>query len=112
MNTYTKLQSGEWGVRAAGKVASGASVIVNKKDGSTKTETVEKVLWTGKDKRTSETISLCAIRAERRNGEPRGRDVYGSYESRSNRRRVAAGEMCSCHQCQSGSECLCIYGNG
>jgi hypothetical protein len=60
-NTYTKLKNGSWGVRAAGKVNDGASLTVAKKDGSTKIEHVEKVLWTGKDSRTGETISLCAI---------------------------------------------------
>lgn len=61
MATYTKLQNGNWGVRADGKLSDGATVTVTKRDGSTKTETVEKVLWSGKDQKTGKTVSLCAI---------------------------------------------------
>lgn len=54
-NTYTKLNSGDWGIRVAGKATSGQRVIVTKKSGESKTETVSKVLWAdGK-------ISLCSI---------------------------------------------------
>lgn len=60
-NTYTKLKSGAWGVRAAGKLSDGATVTVAKRDGSTKVETIAKVLWSGKDSKTGEIISLCAI---------------------------------------------------
>ena len=61
MNTYTKLQTGAWGVRASGKVENGSAVTVTKKDGTTKVETVEKVIWTGKDSKTGQAISPCAI---------------------------------------------------
>lgn len=60
MNTYTKLRSGAWGVRCEGKVKSGDRVTVRKKSGETRTESVERVVWTdGK-------ISLCSIVAETR----------------------------------------------
>lgn len=54
--TYTKLKSGEWGIRVEGKVSEGDVITVTKKDGATKSETVEKVVWTGNG------ITLCAIR--------------------------------------------------
>jgi hypothetical protein len=53
--TYTKLKSGEWGVRVEGAVKEGQSVTVRKKNGETKTETVKKVVWSGGG------ISLCAV---------------------------------------------------
>lgn len=61
MNTYTKLRSGEWGVRVDGKASAGTSVTIVKRDGGTKTEIIARVLWTGVDKRTGRMVSLCAI---------------------------------------------------
>lgn len=56
INTYTKLRSGEWGVRVTtGPVAQGDQVTVSKKDGSTARETIARVVWTG------EGVSLCEI---------------------------------------------------
>lgn len=54
--SYTKLKSGAWGVRVEGTVSDGQSITVTKKDGSSKSETIEKVLWTGNG------VSLCAIK--------------------------------------------------
>ena len=56
MATYAKLKNGDWGVRVQGVTTVGATVQVTKRDGSSKTETIAKVLWSG------EGISLCAIR--------------------------------------------------
>lgn len=54
--SYTKLKSGEWGIRVQGEtVSEGATVVVKKKDGTTKQETVAKVVWSGGG------VSLCAI---------------------------------------------------
>jgi hypothetical protein len=53
--TYTKLKSGEWGVRVQGDARVGQVVTVKKRDGTTKTETIEKVVWSGNG------ISLCAV---------------------------------------------------
>jgi hypothetical protein len=53
--TYTKLQSGNWGVRVRGEIEAGDRITVTKKDGTTKVETIERVLWTGNG------VSLCAI---------------------------------------------------
>lgn len=61
MNTYTKLKDETWGVRVQGTATAGQSVTVTKKDGSTKTETIKSVLWTGADKTTGKTISLCSV---------------------------------------------------
>jgi hypothetical protein len=56
MNSYTKLKSGDWGVRCEGEVKPGQSVTVTKKDGSVKTEIIDAVLWSGDGK------SLCSIK--------------------------------------------------
>ena len=54
--TYTKTKNGDWGIRVTGaKPSEGCKVTVTKKDGSTKTETVEKVLWSG------DGVHLCSI---------------------------------------------------
>lgn len=55
--TYTKLKSGEWGIRVETTIPPepGATITVRKKDGTTKTETIAKVVWSGNG------ISLCTI---------------------------------------------------
>jgi hypothetical protein len=56
--TYTKLRDGSWGIRVQGaKPTEGSSVTVSKRDGTQKTETVKKVIW------TDGTITLCSIGA-------------------------------------------------
>jgi hypothetical protein len=46
--TYTKLKNGDWGLRLTGALPKpGASVTVTKKDGSTRTERVGRILWQG-----------------------------------------------------------------
>lgn len=47
MASYTKLRSGEWGVRSTTPIEAGQVVSVTKKSGETKTETISKVLWSG-----------------------------------------------------------------
>src|SRR5690606_17397822 len=59
MATFTKLRSGNWGVRVKGTAAVGQSVTVQKKDGSTKTVTVSAVVWQGNG------VTLCAIDSDR-----------------------------------------------
>jgi hypothetical protein len=46
MNTYAKLRDGSWGVRVQGAAASGDVVVVTKRDGTSKTETIGRVVWT------------------------------------------------------------------
>lgn len=53
--SYTKLKSGEWGIRVEGTVSSGDTVSVKKKDGTTKVEKVGKIIWTGNG------VSLCTV---------------------------------------------------
>lgn len=55
MHSYTKLRSGAWGVRVDGPATAGSTVEVVKRDGTRRTETVERVLW------TDGTVSICAI---------------------------------------------------
>lgn len=57
--TFTKLRSGDWGVRAPVGVAVGDTIRVAKKSGGTTSVTVAKVLWRG------DTEALCAIGARR-----------------------------------------------
>jgi hypothetical protein len=65
MITYTKLKSGEWGLRVQGSVESGRRVTVTKKSGESKTEIVGKVIWSGNG------ISLCTIASHRNNASRR-----------------------------------------
>ena len=74
--TYTKLKSGAWGIRAESEaIRNGDQIIVTKKDGSTKIEIVEAVVWRGNG------VSVCAIGAmassgysyRASNAAPRGR---------------------------------------
>jgi hypothetical protein len=54
--TYTKLKSGDWGVRIeGGTVKQGDTITVTKKSGERKQETIAKVVWTGNG------ITLAAI---------------------------------------------------
>ena len=54
--TYAKLNTGAWGVRVAGpKPVEGVGVLVTKRDGTAKTEVIERVLWSGQG------VYLCAI---------------------------------------------------
>ena len=47
MATYTKLKSGEWGIRSTSPVEPGSRVTVATKTGGSKTETVKKIIWSG-----------------------------------------------------------------
>jgi hypothetical protein len=53
--TFTKLKDGSWGLRVAGEVAAGDEVTVSKRDGSSETKSVGRVLWTGSG------VALCTI---------------------------------------------------
>lgn len=60
--TYTKLNNGRWGVRVPGTPTAGQTVTVETRDGKTKTEIIERVLWTGADQwHGHQTMSLCAV---------------------------------------------------
>jgi hypothetical protein len=45
--SYTKLRSGDWGVRSTEAIHDGQVVTVTKKDGATKRETINKIVWVG-----------------------------------------------------------------
>jgi hypothetical protein len=47
MHTYTKLRDGSWGIRSTEQVAPGATVLVERRDGVKKYETVSAVVWSG-----------------------------------------------------------------
>lgn len=53
--SYTKLKTGEWGLRVQGKVTPGEKIVVTKKDGSTKEEEVGQVLW------SDSTVTLASL---------------------------------------------------
>lgn len=87
--TYTKLKSGEWGLRVPGGAArAGMSVAVHTKAGAAKTETIDRVLWSGNG------VSLCTIRKRQRSsyGGDGFRPVAGCGNCR------AIGRMCK--QCE------------
>lgn len=54
--SYTKLRDGSWGLRGHG-LADGVTVVVVKRDGTRKTETVGRVLWRGTDGLALATIA-------------------------------------------------------
>lgn len=53
--SYTKLKSGEWGIRVPGTATAGQTVNVVTKAGKSKTETIARVVWTGNG------VSLCTV---------------------------------------------------
>lgn len=52
MYTYTKLKSGDWGIRQVGSTVldSGAAVVVTTKAGAQKNERVGLKVWSGEDR--------------------------------------------------------------
>lgn len=77
MNTYTKLNQGDWGLRVQGRAEAGQTVTVTTKAGKSKPEKIGKVLWTGADRQTGDTVSLCTI--DKRNDDGgRASDQYNS----------------------------------
>lgn len=55
MNTYYKLKDGNWGIKSTEKVSVGDSVIVTKKSGDTKEETIKSIVF------SKDGITLCSI---------------------------------------------------
>jgi len=70
--TYTKLKSGNWGVRSTEALITGQTITVTKKDGGTKTETVDKVVWSGNG------VWIAATRALTTTGPSRQRSYRGT----------------------------------
>ena len=94
IGTYTKLRSGEWGVRLAGelRVASGDVLTVQKKSGELKTEIAKTVVYVGQG------VTLVAIQ---------GQSNQGSHVHKPRTKWGCGGGQCYCPQCSRGSECLC-----
>lgn len=84
--TYKQLNDGRWGVRAPASVVAGQAVSVRKKSGEVRTEVVSRVLWTGRDSRTGEQISLCAIAGSGSSG--------GARSGRSRSDNAPGGRKC------------------
>lgn len=100
--TYTKLKSGEWGIRVTDKkVSKGDSIVVTKKDGQTKTEVVKQVVWSGNG------ITLCAIETAQAARTIRN---YGSGSSRGRRTGCSCGNIdgewreSDCFSCKHDNE--------
>lgn len=81
MTTYTKLRDGNWGVRLDRQIPRsewhdlvGQQVAVRKKDGTCKTETIDRILWSGSG------ITLCSIIARSANRSRPARE--DSFEGR------------------------------
>jgi hypothetical protein len=75
--TFSKLRSGDWGVRGPGEPpAPGSKLAVVKRDGSTSAVTVDRVVWSGHDARTDGPVWLAAIVATPRRA-ARGGGRYG-----------------------------------
>lgn len=84
--TFTKLRNGSWGIKGHGLVPT-AQVTVTKRDGSTSTVIVEKVIWDGGD---VQIASIVADRHPRQSAHraPRGRmacDECGEFVTRGSR---------------------------
>lgn len=45
--TFTKLRDGTWGLRSTDRLTAGQEVLVEKRDGTTQTAMVGRVLWSG-----------------------------------------------------------------
>jgi hypothetical protein len=64
---YAKLKDGNWGVRISGVAPKpGDEVTVTKRDGSTKVETISKVIFSGADKYHEGQSHLCEIKGVRK----------------------------------------------
>lgn len=79
MASYTKLRSGDWGVRGEGAPpAVGDSVTVEKKSGETEVRTVSRVFWSGPSRDGSGLAWIAAVQADRAPSQPRRRTARRS----------------------------------
>lgn len=92
MTTYTKLRSGEWGLRIQGSARVGQAITVTKKSGETKTEYVRNIIWAGNG------ITLAAIDTMDR---PAGK----SYQPRRRSGRYECSECGEYHTEGDGTHC-------
>lgn len=94
MATYTKLRSGEWGIRMEGAAKPGMTVAVKTKAGKVKSETIAKVVWSGNG------ISICAIsqRPAEASSHSSTKSEYCGYECPVTGMRCCAKNG-PCHDC-------------
>jgi hypothetical protein len=91
MTTYTKLRDGSWGIKVQGTASAGQTVTVTKRDGSSKAETVARVLWAG------DGVAICSVANK---GASSGRSGYsgrrsgGRYECEECGDMVSPGTQC------------------
>lgn len=64
--TFTKLRNGNWGARVNGSPCPGQTLTISRRDGSTVTKTVDKVIWSGQG------VTLCSLEDERPSSSNRG----------------------------------------
>jgi hypothetical protein len=75
--TWTKLRSGDWGLRIAGTVRKGEAVMAIRKDGRTEQVAVDRIVWSGNG------ITLATVAGRR------------SHSGHSGRRACITGGNCS-----------------
>lgn len=73
--TYTKLKSGDWGVRATSPVKAGDRVSVTTKAGARKSEEVARVIWRG------DGVWLCAIAPRQQSSSSPYERTYATREA-------------------------------
>lgn len=84
MISYTKLRSGDWGLRSTTPLTVGTTVVVTTKAGAVKKETVRHLVWSGAPTGQSSKIYLYAISTTRSSSSrvPHGKiecDECGEY---------------------------------
>ena len=101
--TFSKLPTGDWGIRVEGDAQPGQSVHVTKRNGSAKEVTIERVLS------TADGVSVCAIRDDgnarrpARKGRRSGRRVSTYYSPTSG----FSGTRNSAGRCEDAPCCGC-----
>lgn len=103
--TYTKLNSGDWGVKIVGeKPAEGSAITVKKKSGESKIETIGKVIWSGSG------AHLCTITkagaASTSSGSRSGRQRY-TRRGDGGPRGSRPCYMCGSYYCEGARGGLC-----
>ena len=95
--SYSKLRSGDWGVRVQGaRPLQGATLAVKTKAGATKSEVVERVIWSD----SAGVTHLCAVRASSRPRSPQ-RGGRGRWNGCSCGARELPGGGLSANACAS-----------
>lgn len=59
--TYTKLKTGDWGIRIQGKAQPGDRVIATRASGQSQTLTVGEIVWQGQDRDTGMPITVATF---------------------------------------------------